>query len=543
LKRTKTIAMLSAPILLGVSGLLEAQTTTPIQHVVVIFQENVSFDHYFATYPVSANATSGEPAFTAAPNTPGVNGLNGPLLTANPNSTAPFRLSRAQAVTCDQDHTYGDEQKAFNGGLMNKFVESVGSASSSCDVGGYGKTIVMGYYDGNTVTAIWNYAQNYAMSDNSFGTTFGPSTPGVLNLIAGQTNGATIVTGSGTNFIAGGSLINDARPAMDDCTPAGVTTANMSGKNVGDLLNANKVTWGWFQGGFKPTATSNGVAACGTSHSNIAGASVTDYIPHHSGFQYYAQTANPHHLPPTSVAMIGQTDQANHNYDLSDFFNALKAGNLPAVSYLKAAAYQDGHAGYSDPIDEQTFLVNTINTIMQSPFWSSTAIVISYDDSDGWYDHVMGPIVNQSNTANDFLNGSGSCGNGSAAMFQGRCGYGPRLPLMVISPYARTNYIDHAVTDQSSILRFIEDNWNLGRLGNGSTDAIAGSMMGMFNFKGTASAVLLDPTTGLVTGTINGGGSTPPSGAAGTKAVANPKNFVTRCNWMGRSPPASMASR
>src|SRR5215831_5606248 len=91
-------------------------TTTPIQHVVVIYQENVSFDHYFATYPVAANNNSNEPSFTASPNTPSVNGLSGPLLTNNPNSTQPFRLSRAQNVTCDQDHNYNDEQKAYNGG-------------------------------------------------------------------------------------------------------------------------------------------------------------------------------------------------------------------------------------------------------------------------------------------------------------------------------------------------------------------------------------------------------------------------------------------
>src|SRR3984885_835001 len=147
-------------------------TTTPIKHVVVIFQENVSFDHYFATYPVAANTNSSEPSFTASPNTPSVNGLTGPLMTANPNAAQPFRLTRAQAVTCDQDHNYADEQKAYNGGLMNKFVESVGVGSTSCDVGGYGAKIVMGYYDGNTVTALWNYAQSFAMSDNSFGTTF-----------------------------------------------------------------------------------------------------------------------------------------------------------------------------------------------------------------------------------------------------------------------------------------------------------------------------------------------------------------------------------
>jgi phospholipase C len=508
-----------------VSSVLRAQTTTPIQHVVVIFQENVSFDHYFATYPVAANSTTGEPVFTASPNTPSVNGLTGGLMTNNPNSAQPFRLSRAQAVTCDQDHNYGDEQKAFNSGLMDKFVETLGTSSASCDAAGFGKKVVMAYYDGNTVTAFWNYAQNYAMNDNSFGTTFGPSTPGALNLIAGQTHGATVTAGSAAGNVSAGSAIGDARPdpSLDDCTLAPPRTyIKMSGKNVGDLLNAKNITWGWFQGGFRPTSTNNGTSVCAAHHTGLSGDDAVttsgDYIPHHEPFQYYPQTANPHHVAPTSPQTVGKADPANHQYDLADFFAALSAGNMPAVSYLKAAAYQDGHAGYSNPLDEQTFLVNTINTIMQSPFWGSTAIIIAYDDSDGWYDHVMGPIVSQSATADDVLMGSGMCGAGANSTYQGRCGYGPRMPLMVISPFAKVNYVDHTVTDQSSILRFIEDNWSLGRIGDSSMDAVAGSLMGMFRFQNPAAqAVVLDPNTGLVAG---------PAGSV-TKAVANPKSLIT----------------
>src|SRR6266567_3734700 len=286
-----------------------AAQTTPIQHVVVIFQENVSFDHYFATYPVAANNAASEPVFRAAPNSPSVNGLSGPLLTANPNSTQPFRLTRAQAVTCDEDHNYGDEQKAYNFGLMNLFVESVGASSASCDINGLGKKIVMGYYDGNTVTAMWNYAQNFAMSDNFFGTTFGPSTPGALNVIAGTTHGATLTSGSAAGNISAGSVIGDVRPslALDDCTIVTQPQATMSGKNIGDLLNAKGIAWGWFHGGFAPTShTANGAAVCGSSHKNIGGSTVTDYVPHHAPFQYFPSTANPHHLPATSVAKIGQ---------------------------------------------------------------------------------------------------------------------------------------------------------------------------------------------------------------------------------------------
>src|SRR5262249_12271817 len=159
------------------------------------------------------------------------------------------------------------------------------------------------------------------------------------------------------------------------------------------------------------------------------------------------------------------------------------------VSFLKAIAAEDGHAGYSDPLLEQAFLVRTVNAIMRSPFWKSTAVVILYDDSDGWYDHQMSPIINSSAVVNtpspangDPLNGPGICGNGAPlAGIQGRCAYGPRQPLLVISLFAKRNVVDHALTDQSSVLRFIEDNWGTARIGGGSFDELAGSLSNMFD--------------------------------------------------------------
>ena len=181
--------------------------------------------------------------------------------------------------------------------------------------------------------------------------------------------------------------------------------------------------------------------------------------------------------------MIGHTDQANHQYDISDFWDAAQSGNLPSVSFLKAPAFQDGHAGYSNPLDEQTFVVDTINRIQKLPEWNNTAIIIAYDDSDGWYDHVMPPIVCQSDDSKtDALLGKGLCGEPSPDEYKDRCGHGPRLPLIVVSPFSKVNYVDHQITDQTSILRFIEDNWNLGRLGDQSFDAKAGTILNMFNF-------------------------------------------------------------
>jgi phospholipase C len=467
-------------------------TTTPIKHVVVIFQENVSFDHYFATYPVATNP-AGEPPFTAAPDTPSVNGLNESLLAPNnPNDAQPFRLDRSQFETNSQDHGYTSEQKAYDKGLMDNFVAGTGRGSSQ----------VMGYFDGNTVTALWNYAQHFAMSDNSYSTGFGPSTVGAINLVSGQTHGFTPTS---SEVSATGTIFSDPQPTGDICDTRDTTTQapTSTDKTIGDLLNAKGVTWGWFQGGFREAP---GAATCTVTHTNEAGVVSKDYIPHHEPFQYYASTANLQHLPPSSVDMIGQTDQANHQYDLSDFWAAVDNGTMPAVSFLKAPAYQDGHAGYSDPLDEQTFLVDTINRLEKTPYWHDTAVVIAYDDSDGWYDHALGPIVNQSqDPAHDALDGT-QCGSKADTQrtlggYQDRCGYGPRQPLLIVSPYAKANYVDHSVTDQTSILRFVEDNWGTGRIGDFSMDTKAGTLLNLFTVspadKGEgANKLFLDPSTG-----------------------------------------------
>jgi phospholipase C len=455
----------------------------------------------------------------------------------------------------------------------------------------------MNYYDGNTTTALWNYAQRYSMSDNSYGSTFGPSSPGAINLASGDTGGVdmghtannpSIATAASPNAdltpdgIGGYSLTSDAQPYWDDCSTRDAVA--MSGKNIGDELNDAGLSWGWFEGGFRPT-TSFADAASATGHAgqptstfipdefknggfnssvphssnqgicnavHPVGAGLQspltagtgqygykdDYIAHHEPFQYYASTANPHHVtlptnpqgdvPLKALRTVGtdtqsyvdgrpQFDTPNHQYDTSDF-DRLVAGidrgdlppsTLPAVSFLKAPGYQDGHAAYSDPIDEQEFVVNEINALQKTPDWKNTAVIVAYDDSDGWYDHAYSGVTNPSTSVADALTGAGMCGTGTPlAGEQGRCGYGPRLPFLVISPWARANAVDHTLTDQASIIRFVEDNWGLPRI-SGSFDGVAGSLDGLFDFSGrnkngndpyghapNKGQFLLDPTTG-----------------------------------------------
>jgi phospholipase C len=492
-------------------------TATPIKHLVVIFQENNSFDHYFGTYPNAANP-SGEPAFYPLPNTPPVNGLNSALLDGgNTNSTLPFRLDPSSAnLNCDNSNAYSAEQAAYDKGLLDQFPQKTSAAAvaASGDLAACPTGIGMAYYDGNTVTALWNYAQYFAMSDNFYDTEFGATILGHLNLISGQTHqtnepGNVLKLGSKSTYvIRNGSVIANLDSGLEDCN-TGAASVVMTGHNVGNLLSNKSVTWGWFYGDFtaQPGSTPT-KAVC-----------VTEYDEHYDPFQYYPSTANPHHLPPTSVALIGQdTDRANHQYDLTNFWAAIDNGNMPAVSFVKAPANQTGHPMTSGALLEQTFLVDTINRLQQSKYWPDMAILIAYDDSDGWYDHVLSPIVNQSNDSVE----DSICLNASlpTTTFSDRCGYGQRLPFLVISPFAKRNYVDHTVLDTTSILRFIEDNWQLGRidsldnpsgvtlgpgsLGQGSFDAIAASIESLFDFDGRfgpagTQPLILNDSTGEVT--------------------------------------------
>jgi hypothetical protein len=323
------------------------RTATPVKHLVVIFQENISYDHYFGTYPRAQN-NPGETPFKASKHTPINNNLLTPLdvnngftplvgvnlLTNNPNSNPnaplvtnnlrhngtdaanPFRLSPSQASTADQGHNDMPEQAAYNNGQMDGFPAWVGTAGGTATNGPLPppaavatKGLTMGYYDGNTVTAIWNYAQHYAMNDNSYSSQFGPSSPGALNLISGQANGFSHATnvqdgsgnllhptheafGDASHTPSNITMIGDADPEQDVCSNPTIDQLTMHGPNIGDLLNRRNITWGWFEGGFNlQTVNPNGSTGCARltlptqPHFPF---SSNDYIPHHQPFQYYA---------------------------------------------------------------------------------------------------------------------------------------------------------------------------------------------------------------------------------------------------------------
>jgi phospholipase C len=319
-----TVGMVSALAEGDNSHARSFRTATPIKHLVVIFQENVSFDHYFGTYPTAANLPGDDP-WHASPKTPtSINNLVTPLDTTkgfvplmgvdlinnnpnnNPNAPGngspprfngagaanPFRLSPAQAATNDQGHNESPEESAYDNTKMDGFPAWVGTAGPP-PAGVTTKGLVMGYFDGNTVTALWNYAQYFALNDNSYTSQFGPSTPGAINLIAGQLNGFSAMNNNvvdsqnhlihptheafadSTNSSANLTMIGDADPLYDVCSNGAIDQVQMAGRNVGDLLNLAGVTWGWFEGGFNLTITnSNGTTGCALDDGDGAGHSV-----------------------------------------------------------------------------------------------------------------------------------------------------------------------------------------------------------------------------------------------------------------------------
>ena len=249
----------------------------------------------------------------------------------------------------------------------------------------------MAYVDGNTVTALWNYAQNFTLNDNSFQTSFGQSLEGHINLVSGQTHGAE--PQNVDRHVSRGTVIGDIDPAFDDCSKD--RRVAMTGTNVGELLNRARVTWGWFQGGFAPTRRADGKPVCDSSHQNIVGDTVPDYVPHHEPFQYYSATATRH----TCRRLRG--DGRPHRPGQPPVRPVVvlargRLGNQPAGQLPEGGPLPGRASGFSDPLDEQHFWSTRSTGSSALPTGSRRAIIVAYDDSGGWYDHVVPKIIRSS---------------------------------------------------------------------------------------------------------------------------------------------------
>ena len=411
---------------------------TKINHVVVIYLENRSFDNLYGEFagadglanaaaaPKQVNST-GEVYSTL----PQIADAKFPVTLPN----KPFDVAQyvpATVATHDLVHKFYHEQAQIDGGKMDRFA-TVSDAAGQ----------VMGFYHTATLPVAAEAAQ-YTLCDRFFHSAFGSS----------YLNHQFLIASSAPKFEnapealhavldPSGVLLKDAPITPDGYpvntmysvntphpanTPATSLIPRSTNPTIGDRLSEKNVSWAWYSGGWNDAA---------------AGRPDRFFQYHHQPFIYYANYAD------------GTPGRAAHLKDETDFIAAAQAGTLPAVSFVKPIGRDNEHAGYTDIMTGEHHTIDLINAIRNGPNWNDTAIIITYDENGGWWDHV-------------------------APLKVDRWGPGARVPTMVISPYARKHFIDHTVMETASILAFIETRWGLAPLG--VHDAKAANMMSAFDF-------------------------------------------------------------
>jgi phospholipase C len=471
----------------GASGVASAsehelETRTPIEHTIIVYGENISFDHYFGTYEHGSNGIPAGGQLFHTNSTTGT--VYGPYV--------PTKLDgQTQSITCDVDHGYKDMLSMVDHGAMDQFLNfgndktTLGSGtvanSATCasfEANPTGSALAMAYYEGRAgdpsspVQTLWNLADNYVLGDNFFQAMSGPSTPGAEWLAAATSN----TTG-------------DPNPIGDVCNDYAPSIAPQAIPNVGEAASAKGISWAWFQGGFADCV--NQVGTNGLTNPNLTG-----YSAHHDPFQYFSSTADLTHqwaLDPR----LDYADPAKHQRDLSVFDAALtgakiggKRVQLPAISYVKADFSQDSHPGYSGPAAEDAFVKDLVAKVKSSKYWESTAIIFAYDETGGWWDHVAPPVktglrapYNADGTPNT-ANGCDYPPSPTATCALG--GKGPRMPFLVVSPYAKKGFVLQDQLDTTSLVKWVEWNYELPGLGlSDQRDVNAPNILNAFSFRHT----------------------------------------------------------
>ena len=362
-----------------------------INHVMVVVMQNSSFDHLFGTYP---NANGLDP--TAA---------SYKQIDQAGNTVQPQLLTNLSPP--DLNHTRTSYQFAYDSGNMDKYAFENGDMS-------------MDYFDNTTngaandgqqfgVSTLWNYAKQYALADNFFAAAMASEPSNMLYAIASD-------VGTGSDPYG--------YPQLDACS-AGLFQQNQSNgasitppltfQNVGDQLSAAKISWTWYHEYF----------------ANEQNGTCLHYVPQENAFQYFQTTANSANV---------------QNFTMSAFQSLLASGTLPSVMWVTPSPGHSMHPGQGNIANGIEWLDGFIQAVKGSSAWTSTAIIVVWDESGGWYDHVTPPQLSST------------------------IGLGARLPVLLISPFAKTNYISHQQMDFVSILRFIQWNWALGQFSN-STQA------------------------------------------------------------------------
>ncbi|MDV3293188.1 MAG: alkaline phosphatase family protein [Nitrososphaerales archaeon] len=379
-----TIALACLLVLAPNSYLASVSTNaSPIQHIIIIVEENHTFDNYFGTYP-------------------GANGLNGYSAQPNPVSGSLVKPFHIPGVTTSQDlcHSWTCAHTAYDSGKMDGFIKAAGS------------NLTMGYFDYNQIPNYWDYASQFVLLDNFYSSVMAASLPNHLYLIAGQSGGLTVGSTGGTINSSTGSIHGN----------------RFYFNSIADELDQNHITWKYYAGGSGALNNWNPLPAFDSFRSN-----------------------------QTRLDNLAPTEQFDR-----DVLNS----KLPEVSWIMPATdAASEHAPYNVSEGEHA-VVSTINTVMESRYWNSSAIFVTFDDYGGWYDHVAPPQVDE-------------------------YGYGFRVPCLVISPYARHGLVDHTQADFASLLRFVEVAHSLPALS--SRDGLANDLHEAFNFSQSPGDPLILP--------------------------------------------------
>jgi len=447
--------------------------TSKIQHLIFIVQENHSFDNYFGTYP-GANGISLDTAIPIDPNQTSLGyvhpfhmNLTQPILiwgdelppgVADPDdlqvansTTAPFHLDN-ESIGRDLSHAWLVAHRAYDNGKMDGFVAAEGSI------------LTMGYYDRSDIPYYWDYADHYVLDDDFFSSLMGPSFPNHLYIVSGTsgpvTNLPPLCLQTPCKWILNGHVV-DNPPSTYNWQGVSLDWATLAQ----EMSDAN-VPWAWYDGQAKPTRPN-----------------IWDVLPLFTYFQEHPDQLTEH---------VRNTQR---------FVTDIQNGQLPAVSWIIPGAwvpptypsqckaldvgYGVGSASPSEHPPARSdcgmdYVAYLVNQVMESQYWQSSAIIITWDDYGGFYDHVAPPQVDA-------------------------FGEGFRVPTLVISPWAKHGYIDHTQYEFASLLRLAEDNFNLPRLG--TRDVEAKDMMNSFDFNQAPQPPLVEPANFFGPATSDGTGT------------------------------------
>jgi phospholipase C len=481
------VLVLGLALTMGSRKATYATGTSKIQHLIFIIQENHSFDNYFGTYPGAIGLPSGisvpfninnigrgylapyhlnitEPILIVGDELPP--GISDPsqlnqTLSPDPGdvgsgTVGPFPFNN-ESIAGDLSHAWTVAHIDYDNGKMDGFVT------------GEKSTKTMGYYDRSDIPYYWDYADQYVLDDNFFSSEMGPSFPNHLYIASGA-NGPTNLT---YRWILNGGIVDNVAPTYD------WKDMHLDWSTLAEELSGTNISWAWYDGDTRPLAPT-----------------IWNVLPLFTYFQAHPKELSAH---------VANTQQ---------FISDTHSGNLPAVSWIIPGAWHPPDypavCARQSPSEHpparsdcgMDYVSYLVNQVMQSQYWQSTAIIITWDDYGGFYDHVPPPKIDQ-------------------------YGEGFRVPTLVVSPWVKHHFIDHTEYEFASLLRLTEDNFQIPTLGQ--RDSQANDMMNSFDFNQAPQPTLMEPATFVGPAAV----STTATGTSASTAVSNPAQTTvqTPTSW------------